>query len=184
MLHISAARDLSIRILPGMTPSLIARAKSLELDTPYVPPPGDPLEHHAAGFAKVMCSAVFVSGLDPVFAAEHVGYFTAPYEERARLGKPEIDRAARTVHVTLPNGVRRTAVYLGDQGCLTLPVGQTVPSFTPVRVPSRLPDPATQPWPLGDAFANAKRNRHSTKSTSRHKNWAVECRHQRGPNNY
>jgi hypothetical protein len=26
---------------------LIARAKSLELDTPYVPPPGDPLAHHA-----------------------------------------------------------------------------------------------------------------------------------------
>ena len=40
---------------------LIARARSLELDTPYVPPPGDPLEHHAAGFAKVMCSAVFVT---------------------------------------------------------------------------------------------------------------------------
>jgi hypothetical protein len=89
-----------------------------------VPPPGDPLEHHAAGFAKVMCSAVFVTGLDPDFAAEHVGYFTAPYEERARLGKPVIDRAARAVNVTLPNGVRRTAVHLGDQGCLMLPVGQ------------------------------------------------------------
>src|SRR5215469_12477766 len=38
--------------------ALIARAKSLELDTPYVPPPGDALEHHAAGFAKIMCSAV------------------------------------------------------------------------------------------------------------------------------
>ena len=152
MLHISAARGLSIRILPGMTPSLIARAKSLELDTPYVPPPGDPLEHHAAGFAKVMCSAVFVSGLDPVFAAEHVGYFTAPYDLRAGLGKPEIDHAARAVHVTLPNGVRRTAVYLGDQGCVTLPVGHTAPSFTPVGVPSRLPDPATQPWPMGDVL--------------------------------
>jgi len=55
---------------------------------------------------------------------QHIGYFTAPYEERARLGKPVIDRPARAVHVTLPNGVRRTAVHLGDQGCLTLPVGQ------------------------------------------------------------
>ena len=26
--------------------ALIARAKSFELDTPYVPPPGDPLTHH------------------------------------------------------------------------------------------------------------------------------------------
>jgi len=136
----------------GPHDSLIARAKSLELDTPYVPPPGDPLEHHAAGFAKVMCSAVFVTGLDPDFAAEHIGYFTAPYEERARLGKPVIDRPARAVHVTLPNGVRRTAVHLGDQGCLTLPVGQATPSFTPVQVASRLPDPATLAWPMGDAL--------------------------------
>ena len=37
--------------------ALIARAKSLELNTPYVPPPGDPLEHHTSGFAKIMCSA-------------------------------------------------------------------------------------------------------------------------------
>jgi hypothetical protein len=44
---------------------LIARAKSFELDTPYVPPPGDPLAYHAAGYAKVMCSAVFMTGLEP-----------------------------------------------------------------------------------------------------------------------
>src|SRR5437899_12622079 len=56
--------------------ALIARAKSLELNTPYVPPPGDPLEHHTSGFAKIMCSAVFITGLDPDFAAENVGYFT------------------------------------------------------------------------------------------------------------
>ena len=72
--------------------ALLARAKSLELDTPYVPPPGDPLEHHTAGFAKVMCSAVFITGLDPEFAAENVGYFTSPYAERAKVGKPVIDR--------------------------------------------------------------------------------------------
>jgi hypothetical protein len=53
--------------------ALIVRAKSLELDTPYVPAPGDPLVHHAAGFAKVMCSAAFITGLDPDFAAENVG---------------------------------------------------------------------------------------------------------------
>jgi CubicO group peptidase (beta-lactamase class C family) len=56
------------------------------------------------------------------------------------------------VHVTLPNGVRRTAVYLGDQGCVTLPLGQVAPSFTPVRVVSRLPDPATEAWPMGDVL--------------------------------
>src|SRR5580704_10179457 len=73
--------------------ALIARAKSFELDTPYVPPPGDPLTHHAAGFAKVMCSAVFMTGLAPDFAAENVGFFTAPYEVRGVLGRPIVDRA-------------------------------------------------------------------------------------------
>src|SRR4030081_1695060 len=73
--------------------ALIARAKSFELDTPYVPPPGDPMAHHAAGYAKVMCSAVFMTGLAPDFAAENVGFFTAPYGQRAKLGKPVIDRA-------------------------------------------------------------------------------------------
>ena len=72
---------------------LIARAKSLELDTIYVPPPGDSLVHHAVGYAKIMCSAVFMTGLAPDFAAENVGFFTAPYEIRAKLGKPVIDRA-------------------------------------------------------------------------------------------
>jgi len=131
--------------------ALIARAKSLELNTPYVAPPGDPLQHHASGFAKIMCSAVFITGLDPEFAAENVGYFTSPYAERAKLGKPVIDRANKAVHVTLPNGVRRSAKRLGAQGCVTLPVGKDSVSFKPVSVKSRLPDPSRQPWPMGDA---------------------------------
>jgi len=148
---------LAVAIIPVWAPTpaaddLLARAKALELNTPYVPPPGDPLEHHASGYAKVMCSAVFITGLSPEFAAENVGFFTAPGSARMTLGQPVIDRSARAVHVTLPNGVKRTAVYLGDQGCVTLPVGNSAPGFTPVRVKSRLRDAATQPWPMGDAL--------------------------------
>jgi CubicO group peptidase (beta-lactamase class C family) len=131
---------------------LIARAKSFELDTPYVPPPGDPLAHHTSGFAKIMCSAVFITGLDPGFAAENVGYFTSPYAERAKVGKPIIDRANKTVSIALPNGVVRTAKYLGDQGCVTLPIGQKSVGFTPVKLKSRLPDASKQPWPMGDVL--------------------------------
>jgi hypothetical protein len=127
---------------------LIARAKSLELDTPYVPPPGDPLAHHAAGYAKVMCSAVFITDLAPDFAAENVGFFTAPYEVRAILGKPVIDGVNQVVHVTLPNGTIRTAKYLSSQGCVTLPFGESAVHFTPVAVKSQLPDAATEPWPM------------------------------------
>jgi CubicO group peptidase (beta-lactamase class C family) len=131
--------------------ALIARAKSFELDTPYVPPPGDPLELHTAGLAKIMCSAVFITGLDPDFAAENVGYFTSPYAERAKVGKPVIDRSAKQVRVTLPNGVTRTARYYGDQGCVTLPSGRQTVLFRPKKISSRLPDASTQPWPMGDA---------------------------------
>src|SRR5438067_9515589 len=104
--------------------SLIARAKALELNTPYVPPPGTALEHHAAGFAQIMCSAVFITGLEADFAAENVGYFTAPYAIRAKLGKPIIDRNAKTVSVAVPGGTTRVAKYFGDQGCITFEPGR------------------------------------------------------------
>jgi hypothetical protein len=93
--------------------AMLARDKALELPTPYVPPPGNPLDHHAAGFAQIMCSAVFITGLDADFAAENVGYFTAPYAERAKLGKPAVDRAAKTVSVAVPGGAVRIAKYVG-----------------------------------------------------------------------
>jgi CubicO group peptidase (beta-lactamase class C family) len=130
--------------------ALIARARSLELKTPYQPVPGDPLEHHAAGYATVMCSGVFISGLDSAFVAENTGYFTAPYDVRARFPKVAIDRAASSVAVTMPNGTVRLARLLGSQGCVALPIGKTQPEFTPVVVKSALPDPATLPWPMGD----------------------------------
>jgi CubicO group peptidase (beta-lactamase class C family) len=130
--------------------ALLERAKKLELDTPYVPPPGEAIEHHAAGYAKIMCSSVFITGLDPAFARENVGYFVAPYAERATLGTPEIDRAGRSVTVTMPNGVRRTARQVGSQGCVALPIGKSDVSFTPSTVKSALPPADTMPWPMGD----------------------------------
>jgi CubicO group peptidase (beta-lactamase class C family) len=139
----------------GARAAMLARAKALELDTPYVPPAGDPLEHHASGFAKIVCSAVFVSGFDPAFAAENLGYFVAPYEERKKLGTPQVDRQARSVRVAMPNGTVREARHLGSQGCVTLPIGKTDVSFTPTIVKSTLPDAKTQPWPMGNAPTKA-----------------------------
>ena len=135
---------------PGSDEALVARAKELELETVYVPPPGDALEHHTAGFAKTLCSAVFITGLDPDFAAENVGYFTGPYEERKHVTEKRIDRENKAVHLTLESGVVRTAKYLGDQGCVALPVGEDTVHYTPVALKSNLPDAATTAWPMGD----------------------------------
>ncbi len=129
---------------------LIARAKSLELDTPYEPPPGDALSHHTAGYVKTVCSAVFLTGYTPEFAAEHVGYFTGPYEHRAKVGKPVVDMTKKTVSITLPNGVVRTAVFTGSQGCVTYPEGSDTLNFKPTAVKPNLPAAGSQDWPIGD----------------------------------
>ena len=134
--------------------ALVARAKSFELPTKWIRPPGDPLHHHTAGFAKILCSAVFITGLDADFAAENIGYFSSDYDERSKVTNREIDTESKMVHLTLADGVVRTAKYLGDQGCVTLPLGEDELQFEPVDVKSSLPDPDGQPWPMGDVLPN------------------------------
>jgi CubicO group peptidase (beta-lactamase class C family) len=148
-------------VVPPPTPlpsnaALSERAKQFELNTPYEPPPGDPLEHNTSGYAKTMCSAVFITGLDPEVAAESVGYFTGPYEERKKVGKPVVDREKKEVRISLPNGTTLTARYYGSQsqGCITLPPGKNDVFFKPVDVPRHLPDAKTTPWPMGDVLPN------------------------------
>ena len=132
--------------------ALVARAKSFELPTEWVGPPGDPLHHHTAGYAKILCSAVFITGLDAGFAAENIGYFTSDYDQRSKVTKREVDMEKKMVHLTLPDGVVRTAKYLGDQGCVTFPLGEDGLFFEPFDVTSLLPDPDMQPWPMGDVL--------------------------------
>ena len=58
---LGAALSLTTPIAQSQTDvrqTLIERAKSLELNTPHVPPPGDPMEHYASGYAKIMCPSV------------------------------------------------------------------------------------------------------------------------------
>jgi len=129
---------------------LIARADSLALDTAYVMPPGDPLSHYTAGYAKIMCSAVFITGLDPDFAAANVGYFTSPPEQRAKVDKPVVDRVNKKISIRLPNGVIRTAVYTGSQGCVALPEGSDQLSFKPTRIKPGPGNSADKEWPMGE----------------------------------
>jgi hypothetical protein len=135
--------------------ALIARAAEFELATDWEVPPGDPMEYEMAGFAKILCSAVFITGLEPAFAAENVGYFVSKPETRALVTDTVVDHASRAVHLTLNNGVTRTAKFYGDQGCVILPRGADTVHFTPVPVTTALPDAMSQPWPMGDALPDA-----------------------------
>lgn len=130
--------------------SLVARAAGFELGTERIPPPGDFIEHEAAGFAKVLCSAVFLTGLDFEDAQVQIGGFTARYRYRDRLPGREIDPDGQRVHITTDTGVTRTAVLHGDQGCVALPKGEDVPFYETVPVTSTVN--RDDPWPMGDAL--------------------------------
>ena len=129
---------------------LIERAQSFELDTKPEPVPGDPDVHHACGYAKVLCSAVFITGLDFDFAAEAIGYFSSPYEPRQRVAKRTLNQENRSVAVTLPDGTVRTAIHTEGQGCICLGQDEDALHFEPVQVTSSLPDAHSTPWPMGD----------------------------------
>jgi CubicO group peptidase (beta-lactamase class C family) len=100
--------------------------------------------------AKVLASAVFVSGRELEEALVNSAPLPPPPPGREPWYDVALDRDAGEVSLSLRGGVERTARYLGDQGCVILPAGKA-PFFEPVPVESALPDPATQPWPLGDA---------------------------------
>ncbi len=131
---------------------VIARGRALELPGAWTPPPGDALVHHTSGFAKTLCSAVFITGLDPADAAANVGFFTGPLAPRRFVVDTVIDRARQEVRLTLANGVTRVARKVGSQGCVTLPVGVDTLAFRPSLVRPNLPDAATTPWPMGDVL--------------------------------
>ncbi len=131
---------------------MLARADSLELKTEYVAPSQDTLGHYAAGYAKILCSAVFISKLGADLATENFGGFVAPFESRSFMGKPIIDHTKKTVTINLPGGDKRVAKYLGDhcQGCVSLPKGKDSIYYIPQKVLPMIPNGENIPWPMGD----------------------------------
>ena len=149
----SAAQDPLSQI--AATETVAERGQRLELDTALAGPPGDPASHYAMGFARVLCSAIFVSGLEADFAIKNVGFFTSPPETRGDIGDTAIDQEAMTVTVTTDTGIMRVARYIGDLGCVPLPMGESSPYFEPPIIETTLADAATTPWPMGDSPSQA-----------------------------
>ena len=139
----------------GSTESLIARAQAFELDTEYNPPPGEALHHQTAGFAKILCSGVFITGLDAADAAANVGGFISPFDERRHVVDTVVDYEQELVALTLPDGVTRTAKRYENQGCVAHGIGEDSVHFVPTTVERNLPPAATTPWPMGDVLSDA-----------------------------
>jgi Beta-lactamase len=115
-------------------------------------PQGTPTELGLAGYAKVLCSAVFVSGRDPDEAFRNSGFFMMPEGERDGITYA-VDRERQLVRMTRGT-ITRTAKFYGDQGCIIHPKNHDGIFFKPVSVATSLPDPSSQPWPMGDRLSD------------------------------
>jgi CubicO group peptidase (beta-lactamase class C family) len=158
MRRMNTPRILAVAALAG---SLVA--PGLAGQQPWTPPTRS---HHpdipyqsvttlgAASYAKIVCSAVFVSGRDVEEVRKNSAYFLMTEPVRKKPLTVDVDREKKQVHVTI-EGITRTAALYGDQGCIIHPLGENGIHFTPVPVKTTLPDAATEPWPMGDAPVKA-----------------------------
>src|SRR4029078_4659361 len=82
----------------------------------YPRPTGTQTENGLAGFAKILCSAVFVSGRDPAEAAKNSAYVLMPRDEQDKLTYT-IDRDAKIARASFGQTSRAARLH-GDQGCI------------------------------------------------------------------
>jgi CubicO group peptidase (beta-lactamase class C family) len=115
---------------------------------PYPTPVGTQTENGLAGFAKILCSAVFVSGREPAEAARNSAYFFMPRAEQNSVTFT-VDRDKKLTRATFGTTTREARLY-GDQGCIIQPPDGSGIHFTPVPVTTTLPDAMSQVWPMGD----------------------------------
>lgn len=137
--------------------ALLERARQAELPGTWVPAPVGLSSHFAAGYAQRMCSAIFISGMDPSLAQQTLGDSNAlaSVAQRIKMREPVVDRKRREVRVQFREGVSRTARQLGSQGCVILPEAGAQIGFVPTTVLPHLPARST-PWPMGDLLPTQK----------------------------
>jgi CubicO group peptidase (beta-lactamase class C family) len=130
--------------------SLAAAAYAAQTATPsIIPAPiGSHTENGLAGYAKILCSGVFVSGRAPEDVARGSAYFFMPRDEQDRVTW-SVDRDARLARASF-GGITREARFYGDQGCIIHNAAKPGIHFTPIAVRTTLPDAKSQPWPMGD----------------------------------
>jgi CubicO group peptidase (beta-lactamase class C family) len=117
------------------------------LPMPGYRPVGTTQDLGLAGYAKILCSAVFVSERDPAEAAKNSGdVLMASGRDQVTW---HVDREQKVVRTTL-DGVTREARFFGDQGCIIQRPDRPGIFFKPVPVTTTLPDAMSQPWPMGD----------------------------------
>ena len=115
-------------------------------------PPDDPASWDLAGAAKVLCSAVFVSGRDQSEAWTNTAGTFFLGARRDSITLVQVDPRRRLARLTLADRITREAKLYGDQGCIIHQPGMDTVHFRPMRVTTALPDASTMPWPMGDVL--------------------------------
>ena len=141
-------RTLTFGILTAATVTLIAQPATVST------PVGTRTELGLAGYAKVLCSAVFVSNREAAEAATNSAYWFMPREEADKVTW-HVDNDQKSVTASFGN-ITREAKFYGDQGCIIQAPGKPGIHFKPVKVTTTLPDASTALWPLGDREATAQ----------------------------
>ena len=132
MRHRALKYTLAALLIAGSITALALTARQAS-QGPAVPGVvGTHTENGLAGFAKILCSAVFVSGRTPEDVAQGSAYFFMP---RGRAGQGDVHRRPRRASRLARRSARSTreARYYGDQGCI-IQNPSTSPGihFTPV----------------------------------------------------
>ena len=144
-------------VAAGLAPLLVVTA--LARQQPWTPPARShhpdvpyqsPTSLGAASYAKILCSAVFVSGRDVEEAQKNSAYFLMAEPDRTKPVTVDVDREAKRVRVDR-RGHHANGGVLRRSGLRHPPGGHDGIHFTPVPVRTTLPDAASQPWPMGDA---------------------------------
>jgi CubicO group peptidase (beta-lactamase class C family) len=94
----------------------------------------------AGSNAKVLCSAVFVSGRELEEARAHSIRIDPP------ASRVHVDRDEGIVRVSIGGLLRRKAVFAGDQGCVALPRGRLVAER---YAPGIEPGTQLESWSMG-----------------------------------
>jgi CubicO group peptidase (beta-lactamase class C family) len=146
------AMDHRLRLLlaAAVTCSAAAVLHGAPSQTPAVipAPQGTHTENGLAGYAKILCSGVFVSERAPEDVARGSAYFFVPRDQQDSV-KWTIDRDAKLARASI-GATTREARFHGDQGCIIENPASPGLKFKPVPVSTTLPDPMSQPWPMGD----------------------------------
>lgn len=102
----------------------------------------------AAGVAKEICSAVFVSNRDPSEFLEASSKFWMVPEEKEGL-QYEIDENERVVTLSTQSGAKGEAVFIGKNGCVAYGPSGEKPGFPYEPLPAMNLEQHLA-WPIGD----------------------------------